>query len=192
MATHIAASSDAPSRSHYDGVTIALHWATAVLVVAQFGMAEVWGWLQKGTPIRIGLITTHLAFGILLAAVIIIRICWRLAHRGRLPPAVSGLQHVLANAVHGILYLLLVAQATLGLLWGWSGGRSIPFFNLFSVPPLLSLDPDMRHTIGSLHENVAWAIIVVAFGHAVVAIGHHIVLRDNVLRRMLPGLAPRS
>jgi cytochrome b561 len=32
-------------------------------------------------------------------------------------------------------------------------------------------------------------IVIIAFGHAMAALYHHYVLRDRVLRRMLPGAA---
>ena len=40
----IAAGSD---RSHYDSFSIILHWATVVLVVLLFVLAEVWGFLPR-------------------------------------------------------------------------------------------------------------------------------------------------
>jgi hypothetical protein len=52
---------------------ILLHWLTVFLVLTQFGSAHVWDLLEKGTPWRIGLITTHLAFGIVLARAVLIR-----------------------------------------------------------------------------------------------------------------------
>jgi cytochrome b561 len=178
--------------SHYDPVTIALHWTTAILVLAQFGSAHIWELLQKGTPWRIGLISTHAALGIILAAVIALRICWRLMNRGKLPPAVSGLQHLAASAVHGLLYVLLVTQVTLGFLLGWSAGNALRFFTLFSIPPLAVVPPDMRHLVGELHNYTAWTIIGFAFVHAAAALMHHYVLKDRVLHRMIPGVSPRS
>jgi cytochrome b561 len=180
------------SPSHHDSVTIALHWATAILVLEQFGSAHIWELLQKGTPSRSGLISTHAALGIILAAVIIARICWRLFNQRKLPPAVSGLQHVVASAVHGLLYLLLALQITFGFLLGWSTGNALRFFNLFSIPPLFVVGPDFRHLIGPLHNYTAWAIIGFVSIHAAAALMHHYVLRDRVLHRMVPGLSSRS
>jgi len=171
--------------SHYDRTTIALHWATAILVLAQFASAQIWEFLQKGTSGHIALISTHAALGILLAAVIVARIFWRSFNGRRLPPADFGVQDVAAKAVHGLLYILLVAQVTLGFLWGWSAGNPLRFFDLFSVPPLIIVPSNMQHLIGSLHNYNAWAVIGFAFVHAAAALIHHYVLRDGVLRRMV-------
>lgn len=175
-----------PAAVRHDPMTIALHWITAFLVLAQFSTAHIWDFLDKGTVWRIGLIMTHLAFGILLAATVVIRIVWRLFKRDHLPPAVTGLQHLAATAVHILLYCLLVAQVVLGFLFSWSSGKPLPFFDLFSIPVPVTIDPSYRHTLAELHNDGAWAIIAVVGLHATAALMHHYVLRDGVLLRMLP------
>lgn len=181
-----------PSLVRHDPMTIALHSITAFLVLAQFASAHIWDFLEKGTPWRIGLITTHLGFGILLGATVVVRVLWRLAGRDRLPPSAIGLQHLAATAVHLLLYCLLVVQVVLGFLFGWSSGKPLPFFNLFSIPVPVAIDPSFRHTLAELHSDVAWAIIVVVGLHAAAALMHHYVLRDGVLDRMLPGRAANT
>jgi cytochrome b561 len=176
-----------PTAVRHDPLTIALHWITAFLVLAQFTSAHVWDFLEKGTFWRLGLIMTHFAFGILLAATVVVRIAWRLPKRDRLPPAVTGVQHLAATAVHMLLYCLLVAQIVLGFLFSWSSGKPLPFFDLFSIPVPITIDPSYRHTLAELHNDGAWAIIAVVGLHAAAALMHHYVLRDAVLLRMLPG-----
>ncbi len=52
--------------------------------------------------------------------------------------------------------------------------------------------PRCATTLAGLHNNVAWALIVLALAHAIAALFHHYLLRDNVLRRMLPQAARRA
>ncbi|HEY4042041.1 MAG TPA: hypothetical protein VGM32_09390 [Rhodopila sp.] len=54
VATRIAAGDD---RMHYDGLARALHWLTAVLVLALFGFAELWGFAAR--PTREVMIMVH-------------------------------------------------------------------------------------------------------------------------------------
>jgi cytochrome b561 len=178
-----AASADA----RHDRITILLHWLTAFLVLAQFGSAHIWELLEKGTPWRTSLIMTHLASGVVLATTVFVRILWKLARRDRLAPAVSGLQHVAATTVHMFLYGLLAAQVVLGFLFSWSFGQPLPFFNLFTIPVPIAIDPSFRTTLAELHNAVAWAIIALVGVHATAALTHHYVLRDGILLRMLPG-----
>jgi cytochrome b561 len=56
---------------------------------------------------------------------------------------------------------------------------------------VFNFDSVMTRTFGSLHNNVAWALIIIAGIHALAALFHHYVLRDGILRRMLPGSTSR-
>ena len=171
--------------SRYDRTTITLHWLTAGLVVMLFLLAEGWGFVPR--DIRKAGQSLHISLGILLAAVLVARLAWRGSAGRRLPPANSGLLHFAAKAAHHVLYLLLAAQVTLGFLFRWAQGEPFAFFGLFDVPAAFAPDHDLAQTIGGLHDTVAWTIIVMAGLHAAAALIHHYVLRDGVLRRMLPG-----
>ena len=46
----------------------------------------------------------------------------------------------------------------------------------------------LRRSTAELHETLATALLILAGLHALVALAHHYILRDGVLRRMLPGL----
>ncbi|NAS96839.1 cytochrome b [Pseudomonas syringae] len=177
-----------PSASNgprYDLATMFFHWATAVLVVTLFATAQIWSFLAKGTPLRHNLQGLHISLGILLTAAIVGRLLWRLT-RGRRLASHQGMAGLAAKAGHGLLYALLLAQIVLGFMFRWAQGESFDFFGLFAVPALMAPNPDWKHTLGGLHENVAWALIILSGLHACVALVHHWWLKDSVLLRMLP------
>lgn len=171
--------------AHYDRVSIAFHWLTAALVVGLFALAEIWGFLPRGTPTRRLLQHLHISFGLLFAAVFVLRAIWRVSAGRRLPPAATGWLRTASTGVHGLLYLLMAAQIVLGFLFRWAQGEPFAFFGLFDVPTLIAIDHEQRRFIGGLHNTVAWCIIVLALLHALAGLFHHYVLRDGVLRRML-------
>ncbi|MGK3114345.1 cytochrome b [Candidatus Pantoea formicae] len=178
-------------RQSYDAFSMTLHWITAFGVIFLFASAHIWEQLEKGTSLRKGLQAWHISFGILLALVMIVRPLWRFycqrqSHLAVAPAENSALMRIMAHAVHGLLYLLLFTQVVLGFLFRWSQQEPFSFFGLFDVPTFIHVDTALRHTLAGLHNNVAWALIVLAGAHAVAALLHHYVLRDNVLRRMLP------
>ncbi|MBV7481869.1 cytochrome b [Bordetella sp. BOR01] len=173
--------------SAYDRTTIVLHWLTALLVVALFIMAQVWESMPHGTPVRKSLQGLHVSLGLLLTAVIVLRMAWRATGGRRLPPASHGALQVSAKTMHYALYLLLAAQIVLGFLFRWAQGESFTFFGWFSIPKLLPLVREQRHFFGDLHNVVAWVIIVLAGLHALAALFHHYWLRDGLLRRMWGG-----
>jgi cytochrome b561 len=169
----------------YDGLAMALHWITAVLVVSLFALAEIWGFLPRGTPLRHAMQSLHVSLGLTLAAVFVVRLVWRNTGARRVAPLVSGVQHVAALAMHYCLYVLLAVQIVLGFLFRWAEAP-VGFFGLFAIPAPFMIGKTAHHEIGYLHDKVAWVIIILAAGHAAVALAHHYFLRDPTLQRMLP------
>lgn len=180
-ATRIAAGDD---KTNYDNVAITLHWATALLVLIQFALAETWDFFPHETSERMQ--STHVSFGILLTAVVVARLIWRLIPGHQMPAIVSGWVETASKVVHWLLYLLLVVQAGLGWTIGWAPGHPIHFFGLPIPNPIGTLPRPIRHDIREIHSWVGWAIIIIALGHALAALYHHYRLHDRVLGRMFP------
>lgn len=180
-ATRIAAGDDG---STYDRVAIALHWATAALVVIQFALGQTWGWF--GRPTRHLMIVTHMSFGIILMAVIVARLLWRFVYGHHVRSLESGVVRIASTMVHYALYALLAAEAVLGFLSRWEGKEAMSFFGLQIPPPFTGSGQKVAHQIQNIHNWVGWTIIIVALGHALAALYHHYVLKDRVLERMLP------
>jgi cytochrome b561 len=180
--TRIIAGDD---RTRYDPVAMSLHWATVLLVLANFGLAETWENFAR--PTRHLMVVTHMSFGILLAAAVVARIVWRLIPGHQMPPAVSGVVELASKAVHWLLYAMLVSEAVLGFTLRWSGGEAMSFFGLPIPSPIARVSRPTHHLIGDVHHWLGWAIVITAAGHAAAALYHHFVVRDRVLRRMLPG-----
>ena len=180
-ATRIVAGDDG---TNYDKVAIALHWTTAVLVIFQFALAQTWDWFAK--PVTGFMEHTHMSFGVLLSVVIIARIIWRLIPGNQVPALTAGWVRLASKGMHYLLYLLLITEATLGFAFRWGAGRPMEFFGI-GIPPLIGeMERPVRHQLRELHEWIGWAIIAIALLHALAALYHHYVLKDRVLRRMLP------
>jgi cytochrome b561 len=171
----------------YDRLTRAFHWLTAALVVFMFASAHIWETLPKGTPLRKGLQSVHISLGIAMAVLIVARIAWRLLGTHRPPTNIHPALNLAARLGHGALYLLLVAQVVLGFAFRWAQGEPFSFFGLFRIPAPFAISHDLRGTLGGLHDNVAWAIILLAGLHAGAALWHHYIVGDSTLRSMLPG-----
>ena len=182
VATRIAAGDD---KTNYDEVAVALHWATAILVLIQFLLGVTWDYFAK--PMRAEMQTLHISLGVLLTAVVVARIVWRLMPGHQRPAIVNGWVKMASKGVHYLLYLVLVIQAGLGWAWRWAQGHEVGFFGLFATPgPYGALSRPTRHLLSEFHEKIAWGIVIIAFGHALAALYHHYKLRDRVLGRMLP------
>jgi cytochrome b561 len=171
--------------TNYDNVAIALHWATAFLVVVQFALAETWDWFAK--PTRETMESLHVSLGVLLTLVIVARLIWRWIPGHQTSSLETGWVRLASKAVHYLLYALLVAQAGLGFVIGWAAGHPIHFFGLPIPGPMAALDRPLRHELREFHEWIGWAIVILAACHSLAALYHHYVLKDRVLKRMLPG-----
>ena len=180
-ATRVAAGDDG---TNYDGVAIALHWATAFLVFANFALAETWDWFAK--PTRGLMEATHMSFGVLLTAVVVARLIWRLIPGHQVSSLEAGWVRLASKGTHYLLYALLVAEAVLGFTFRWGAGRPMAFFGL-GVPPLIGhIERPVTHQLREFHEWIGWAIIVIAVLHAFAALYHHYALKDRVLLGILP------
>jgi cytochrome b561 len=172
---------ETPAR--YDIRSLRLHWLTAALVVMLWCSGQTIDWFPRGVP-RIGARSMHIVVGVLLLCIFAYRAWWRTGPGVQLEPAGEGITQHLAAAAHFLLYVLLAATLGFGVFNAWVRGDSL--FNLFKIP---AFDPGnrlLRGVVGGWHETLAHALLIVAGIHATAALLHHYVLKDSVLKRMLP------
>ena len=127
----------APTSSGYTGTAKALHWLIVLLLIAQFIFAWTMPHIGRNTPVTT-LISLHFTFGIIILAVAIVRLAWRLTHRE--PPPEDGLppwQNLSAHIVHWLLYALLFVIPILGWINASWRGMPIVMFGL-ELPQLIT------------------------------------------------------
>lgn len=173
----------------YDKRTIALHWASAILVLALWTIGQTIDFFPKGTP-RVTVRSLHITFGVVLAVLLVLRVVWRARAGVKMPPADAGVAGKAAVGVHHLLYLLLVAAVIAGMASVWMRGDTL--FNLFTVPAFNPGNRELAHNAVELHGLIANLLLGLAAAHAAAAVWHHLVRRDGVLRRMWPALATRA
>lgn len=167
------------SPSRYDGLTIAIHWASALIVVSLWLIGQLVDFVPRG-PVRTAIWSTHATLGFLLAALLITRIVWRFTGGRRLPAAEKGVLGLAATLGHLALYGLLIAVVALGLADAFLRGFNM--FDLFRLPQVG--DRSWVRPVNELHELAANAVMAMALVHAAAALFHRYVLKDQVLARM--------
>ena len=173
----------ARTSTRYDNVSIRFHWLTAGLVILLWIIAQVIDDFARGMP-RITVRSIHITLGVTLAVVIVARLAWRASPRRQAPPAVAGAVGAAARIVHYGLYALVIGAIILGITNVWARGDTL--FGLFTVPKLSPGNPEVKKTVEGLHEWFGNAVLILAAVHAAAALFHRFVLKDDVLRRMLP------
>lgn len=150
--------------ANYSSIQIALHWAVAVLIPLAWLSAE--GAEEALEAAEDGAATgfvPHVAFGMAILALVVLRLVIRLTRGAPAAPGVPGsLQVKAANWGHRLLYLLMIA-VPLGGVSIWFGGMDN----------------------GDIHGLFANVLLAVALGHALMALYHHYVLKDGLIRRMM-------
>jgi cytochrome b561 len=66
-----------------------------------------------------------------------------------------------------------------------AGGKPIPFFGV-QMPALLAENKDLAGQLKEVHETVGTIGYFLIGAHALAALFHHFITRDNTLVRMLP------
>lgn len=176
-----------PRLSRYGAPLRAIHWLTVLAIIVAFGVTYLEAFFARGTPGRAAIWWTHISVGLLVVALVAVRIPVRVF--GSNPPASTQISRPVAIAshvVHGLLYLLLIATPLVGIYLAFLRGNAVSFFSLFTIPSPIAVNRDLARQVVEVHEVLANALVVLALLHAAAAILHHVVLKDDVLKRMLP------
>lgn len=175
------------STTHYGSLSIGLHWLMLLLFIAVYGTIELRELFEKGSDPREMLKTWHFMLGMLVFVLVWPRIAARLS--GPTPaiqPEPVAWQQLVSKLMHLALYVLMIAMPISGWLLLSAAGKPIPFFGL-ELPALIGENKDLAKQIKELHEFFGTAGYFLIGLHALAALQHHYMVRDNTLTRMLPG-----
>lgn len=178
------------TKEKLSGVTRALHWIIAISILTMlsvgFYMAiyEVWA-----------LYPIHKAMGVILFAVILVRVVWRLKNGWPTPVRdYPAWEHKLAVATHWALILGTLIMPISGFVFSGAGGYGVDVFGMVLAPanhnplnpaeviPFNKPVSDIAHTI---HEIVGDLLAIAIMLHVAGALKHHIMDKDRTLLRML-------
>ena len=78
--------------------------------------------------------------------------------------------------------------------WLMSSARGFPvsWFGFLQLPDLVPKNKVLYEALLTTHGILAWTLGIVATVHLVAALKHHFVLKDDVLRRMLPSSSNKA
>ena len=181
-----AVSSSPAAPRNWDSGLKALHWSMALLIPIAWVLAVLREDQPRETVIK--LMMAHKSIGLLVFALLLVRIAWRLSHAAPETEKTpwEPLAGLAAKAGHAVLYLLMIAVPLGGAAASFAAGRSLPFFGLFEIASPMAANKELAETIGGVHEFFGHALLMIAFAHAVVGILHHVVLKDRTLLKMKP------
>jgi cytochrome b561 len=171
----------------YSRTAIVLHWLLAVLLT----LTTVIGWrmmLTEHEPGSEALFDLHKSIGLIIAALVALRVLWRLTHRPEPAPPGPAWQARLAAITHALMYLLMVALPITGYLGASYSKAGVKWFGM-ATPQWALPEHDRAEQFFTLHGIFLWTMVVLVVLHVGAALKHLLVDRDRLLQRMW--FAPR-
>lgn len=172
-----------PPVAKYPVSRVALYWLMLLLLVAVYASMELHGFFPKDSAAHEALKTWHYMLGLGVLALVALRLLLRWLQPG--PPLAPAppWQAALVKAIHVGLYAFMVAMPLLGWLILSTAGKPVPFFGL-ELPALMAPNKTLSGQIKDVHEAIATLGYFLVGLHALGALFHHYVIKDNTLRRM--------
>jgi cytochrome b561 len=185
MTQGIAIQGPGETPAPYSRLSIGLHWFMLLLLAAVSACIELREVYPRGSAIRDGLKTWHYLLGLSVFGLVGLRLLARIG-----APRLAGPRSWtdwLAAAVHLALYAIMIAMPILGWLALSADGKAVAAFGL-QLPALIAPSEALAGQLEEVHETLGTVGYWLVGAHATAALFHHYVLRDGVLRRMLPGV----
>ena len=169
----------------YTGTAIALHWLIAFGILCTFAVGLYMHDLHL-SPWKLKVYSWHKWSGVTIFLLAALRLGWRAGHRPPELPAMPTWQQRAAAWTHVGLYVLMFAIPLSG--WLMSSAKGVPtvYFGVLPLPDLLAKDVELGKQLADVHEALAWLMISLVAMHAGAALKHHLLDKDDVLKRMLP------
>ena len=179
------------TETNWGAAAKSLHWLVAALILVQFIIGKVAENMAL-SPTKLDTFVWHKSLGVSVLLIVLLRLAWRLFDSPPVAPGnIPAHETKLAAIGHWLLYGLMIAVPLSG--WWVSDTSRVPFEAYFAIPmpDLMETNRATQETAETVHELLTNALLALIVIHVLAALRHHFRLRDNVLRRMLPGRAER-
>jgi cytochrome b561 len=174
------------NRLQYGTTAKVFHWLIVALLLVQYPLGWLMPDIHRNMKPGEGMIF-HISIGLVILTLIVLRLAWRLTHPVAPDSSLPAWQRVGAEAMHWLLYALVLATTITGWLFASFRGWPVSFFYLMPMPMLSSGNPDAGKMIDGWHQVMEWSLLVMIGLHVAVALIHLFIYRDRIMQRMLPG-----
>jgi len=176
----------ASSSVRYSTPTKIFHWVTAVLVLIAFIYGPGGSEQRVYSAARDFDRQLHESLGLCIFALVVARVLWRPFDKRPEPPNVPRWMRVTAGGVQAALYVLLFALPLTAISGAWLEAHPLTLLGGVTIPSPLPESHALGAGIAAIHGWLGDTIMWLAGAHACAALFHQYVLKDGVLRAMLP------
>lgn len=172
-------------KNRYHISQITLHWVTLLMIILTYSAMLLKDSVPDEQYDNIRLL--HFNFGIIVWLLMFSRLALRhIFATPPITPALSHWQELASKLLHWVLYLLFLALPILGVFMMAYGGRSWEFLGM-QIPQFVTPNLELRSSLRNIHETLATSGYFLIGFHAVAALFHHYIRRDDTVVRMMPG-----
>lgn len=169
-------------------ITIIFHWTIAALFVVQYYLVYRSAYFIKDGPKNLQYIMLHRSIGICILLIGLLFIFWRLfgSTKPPLPNSLSPILKVIARSVHLFLYAVIIIMPITGYIMSVAYNKPVVMFGVIHLPNLIAPNETIDAIFYNTHVYLSYCIIGIVALHVLAALQHHFIIKDDVLRKMLP------
>jgi len=172
----------------YGLVAKSFHWLLFMMLAFSVVAGNIMASMPD-TPEKYEAAGLHKSFGLIILLLVLLRLVWKILNTTPDDSKDSTpIQNLMAHVMHWALYVLMFAQPLSGILMSQSFGYPVKFFGGAAFPTLVDKNKEMAELFLSAHQTIWVGLALFVIAHAGAGIYHHVVLKDNILRRMAFGL----
>ena len=176
----------------YAPVSVALHWLILLLMVAIYASIELHEAIPRGNPLRGAMEDWHIYLGLCVFALAIYRLLVNLKlSTPPITPTPPSWQLTISKGLKVYLYILMLLAPVLGWLYLSANDEAVSLFFL-PLPPIAPVSEALAEFAAEAHEIMGLSGYLFIAIHALAALYHHYLVKDDTLRRMLPKFLARK
>lgn len=174
------------SRQQYGVISKLIHWLSAITIIALFALGY-WmvdldyysEWYQLAPH-------WHESAGLLLFIVTLFRLVWRgIVIKPEAISSHSMFERKASAIMIFLLYFVLLVVLVSGYLITSADGKAIAVFDWFKVSAFVLFSENQEDLAGAIHYYIAYTLIFFALVHALAALKHHFIDKDETLKRII-------
>ena len=181
----------ANERTQYTALMRILHWTVAAMVITMLAIGVT---MVASLANYHALVSIHRPLGVALLILIVVRFVVRkLSQLPPFPPTMGPLERRVASWSEYAMYGLILAMPLVG--WSMLSAARYPIilFGSLHLPFILPHDASLYATLRKAHTILASLLFLVGLAHVTGILFHTLIVRDGVLRRMVPwNVGPRE
>jgi len=168
----------------YGTVTRFLHWSMAALFGWQFISSALHAW-NRDADISRWFWSSHVSLGVVLLALVALRVLWALAGSRRRPPAGAHAWGRLSRLGHAGLYLLMICVPVVAMMRAQGRGKGLSVFGVQLIEASGREIPSLIAVGNALHGWLGWLLLALVVGHVAMVGVHQYIWRDQAAAPML-------